>query len=117
MTNSLAMGTSSASRYAVLNIFADYSSKSDINYDLYLGDSLICKIKNSFKSSIAIKKEGSFSIWAKNENRSETLIALKFGQTYYIKCSVIDDSLKTDPKIEIVEPNIGIQEFDLFKNP
>jgi hypothetical protein len=102
--------------YAILNIYSDPAPGVILNYDLHLGDSIICRVKNNLKATIAIKMEGLNSLWAKTDARSEIQIDIKYGHTYYLRCSTSNGELVVRPILEIVDPNIGIKKFDIFSN-
>lgn len=42
--------------YAILNIYRYGGPGFLVNYNLYLGDSIICRVKNNFKTTLYIKK-------------------------------------------------------------
>ena len=106
---------SSDCNYAILNIYCDQDTEA-INYDLHLGDSVICKVNNKLKTTIAVKKEGISTVWAKVDERSEIQIDLKFGQTYYLRCGISKGDTGKLPIIEMVDSTIGSHAFDLFSS-
>jgi hypothetical protein len=99
--------------HAIFNIYSDPDA-GDLNYDLHLGDSVICKIKGNLKTTIFIKKDGLNTLWAKIDERSEIQVDIKFGQTYYLRCGILKGDLGEQPKIEIVDSQIGRPVFDLY---
>jgi hypothetical protein len=102
-------------KHLILNIYCSPDT-SDINYDLHLGDSVICKISNHLKATISIKKEGISTIWAKIDKRSEIQIDLRFGQTYYLRCGIINGEICEQPIIELVDEKTGTRAFDPFSS-
>ena len=102
--------------YAILNIYSDPGPGIILNYDLHLGDSIICRIKNNLKTTIAIRKEGLNSFWAKTDARSEIQIDIKYGQIYYLRCTISNGELVEHPILEIVDPNVGSKKFEIFSN-
>jgi len=102
--------------YAIVNIYSDPEPGVILDYDLHLGDSIICRVKNNLKITIAIKKEGLNSFWAKTDARSEIQIDIKYGQIYYLRCSISNGELVELPILEIVDPNIGSKKFGIFSN-
>ena len=44
--------------YAILNVYRYGGVGAWVGYNLYVGDSLICRVKNSFKATLHIKKDG-----------------------------------------------------------
>lgn len=100
--------------YAVLNIYCVSNSDTLVSYDLYLGDSVLCRITNNLKKTVDIRKEGLTSVWAKTGAKSEVQINFKFGQAYYIRCSQSIKNTVEIPVIEVIHPDIGIKEFDIL---
>jgi hypothetical protein len=101
--------------FAVLNIYSVTEPGTLLNYDLHLGDSVLCRVNNNLKTTIAIKKDGIYSLWAMTDVKSEIPIDIKFGSTYYLRCRVLKGAMADSPVLELVEPEIGSQEFDIFK--
>lgn len=97
--------------YAILNIYSVSSPDNFVSYDLYLGDSVLCRVTNNLKKTIAIKKEGLTSIWAKTGTRAEIQIVFKFGEIYYLRCYQSTENLVDRPIIEIIDTTTGSQEF------
>lgn len=64
--------------YAMLNVYRfNLGMGVLIGYDLYLGDSLICRVKNNSKQTIKIKRFGQNTLWAKTEAKVEFPINIK----------------------------------------
>lgn len=101
------------SNHAIFNIYSDPNA-ADLNYELHLGDSVICRIKGNIKTTIFIKKVGLNTLWAKIDERSEIQIDIKSGQTYYLRCGILNRDLGKQPIIEIVDSQIGMKVFDIF---
>lgn len=57
--------------YAKLYVYRPGGAGAFIGYDLYLGDSLICRMKNNSKYEIKITKKGMNTLWAKTESKAE----------------------------------------------
>lgn len=100
--------------YAILNVYRYSGIGSMISYNLNLGDSIICRVKNNYKTTIHVKKEGLNSLWARTESKSEQPIDLEYGKTYYLRCSVVMGAFVGRPKIEIVNWKTGKSEFESF---
>jgi hypothetical protein len=100
--------------YAVINVYRFNGVGPIINFDLHLGDSVICRVKNNFKTSIRVKKMGMNSIWAKTEAKDEIPIDVEPGREYYIKCSIVMGAFVGRPKLEMIDPKIGKIEFESF---
>lgn len=100
--------------YAIINIYRYSGTGALLGYDLYLGDSLICRVQNNFKTTLHIKKDGRNTLWAKTESKSEIPINIKPGKTYYLRCGVAMGALVGRPKLEIVDSKTGAVEFGSF---
>lgn len=101
--------------HAILNVYRYSGYGALLNYDLYLGDSVICRVKNNFKKTIHIKKDGLNTLWAKTEAKSEVPINLKNGKTYYLRCGVTIGALIGRPKLELIDSKTAKPEFESFK--
>lgn len=101
--------------YAILNVYRYGGTGALISYDLKLGDSVICRVRNNFKTTLHIKKEGFNTLWAKTETKSEVPIDLKYGKTYYIRCGMTMGALVGRPKLELTDHKTGKAEFESFK--
>jgi len=101
--------------YAILNVYRYRGTGALLNYDLYLGDSVICRVQNNFKTTINIKKDGLNSLWAKTEAKSEVPINVKMGKTYYLRCGVTMGAFVGHPKLELIDSKKGKAEFESFK--
>ncbi|MEO6819539.1 MAG: hypothetical protein ABI266_08675 [Ginsengibacter sp.] len=101
--------------YAVLNIYRYGGNGAFISYDLYLGDSVICRVKNNFKTTLHIKKDGLNTLWAKTESKSEIPIDFKMGKNYYLRCGIMMGAFVGRPKLELVDIKTGKSEFESFK--
>lgn len=101
--------------YAILNIYRYSGAGALVSYDLYLGDSVICRVKNNYKTTIHIKKDGLNSIWAKTEAKSEVPIDVKMGKEYYLRCGITMGAFVGRPKLELIDSKTGKLEFESFK--
>lgn len=101
--------------YAILNVYRYGGAGSLVGYDLYLGDSILCRVKNNFKTTLHIKKDGLNTLWAKTEAKSEVPINVKMGKTYYLRCGVAMGAFIGHPRLELVDGKTGKAEFDSFK--
>ena len=86
-----------------------------VGYDLHLGDSTICRVKNNFKTTLYIKKDGLNTLWAKTETKSEVPIDVKMGKTYYLRCGITMGAFVGRPKLELIDSRTGKAEFQSFK--
>lgn len=102
--------------YALLHVYRTSGTGPLINFDLHLGDTVICRVKNKWKETIMIKKEGLNSLWAKTEAKAEIPVKIEFGNEYYIRCSVTMGAFVGRPKLELVDRKTGKFEFDAIEN-
>lgn len=61
---------------------------SAINYNLHMGDSVICRVKNNSKFAIKLTQMGMTEFWAGSDQKIVFKINVKPGKRYYIKCGV-----------------------------
>lgn len=102
--------------YAVLHIYRNSGMGAFVSYDLYLGDSVICRVSNKSKQSIKIKKDGLNTLWAKTEAKAELPININVGNEYYIRCSVKMGAFVGRPKLELVDNQTGKLEYQSIKS-
>ncbi|MCC5931125.1 MAG: hypothetical protein JJU28_17895 [Cyclobacteriaceae bacterium] len=100
--------------YALLHVYRYSGAGSAIGYDLYLGDSVICRVKNNFKASIKIYKDGMNTLWAKTEAKKEVPVDIEMGKEYFLRCSVTMGAFVGHPKLELVPVGVGRKEFESF---
>ncbi len=101
--------------YAILNVYRYGGVGALVAYDLRLGDSVICRVRNNFKTTLHIKKEGLNTLSAKTEAKSEIPIDIQMGKTYYIRCGMTMGAFVGRPKIELTDAKTGKTEFESFK--
>lgn len=101
--------------YAILHVYRYSGSGAFVSYDVYLGDSVICRVKNNFKKTLQINKDGMNTLWARTESKSEVPINIKMGRTYYLRCGISMGALVGRPKLELVGNRTGKAEFESFK--
>ena len=75
-----------------------------INFNIYLNDSIICRIKNNTKYTIKVYTEGAADFSLKNK-KTKIKINIKFEQEYYLK--FVEGS-----GINFVHPEQGRFEFE-----
>lgn len=101
--------------YAILHIYRISSVGPLVSYNLYLGDSLLCRVSNRFKESLEIRKRGLNKLWARTESRAEVPIDVEFGREYYLRCSVDMGLMVGRPDIVLVDPKVGKFEYESVK--
>jgi hypothetical protein len=97
--------------YALLHIYRHSGVGALMGFDLHLGDSVICRVKNKWKETVKIDKDGLHTLWARTESKTEIPIDIRFGNEYYIRCSVAMGVLVGRPKLELVDNKTGELEF------
>jgi len=102
--------------YAIINVYRQGGQGFLINYDLHLGDSVICNVKSNSCQSIKIYKDGLNSLWAKTEAKSEMPINIEFGKIYYVRCSIKMGAFVGRPQVELVDTKLGKSEFTAIQN-
>ena len=101
--------------YALLHVYRYSGGGSMINYNLKLGDATLCRVKNNFKTTIKIKKEGLNRLTAKTESKTELPFDVVFGKEYFLRCSLKIGAFVGRPKLEFVSYQNGKVEFENFK--
>jgi hypothetical protein len=101
--------------HAVLYVYRNGGTGALVGYNLYLGDSLICRVTNRFKQEIKINRTGATELWAKTESRAAVPIELKKGKSYYLRCSVGMGIMVGRPSLELVSSSAGSREYKTVK--
>jgi len=101
--------------YALLRVYRYGGAGSLVGYDLHLGDSVLCRVQNSYKTEIKLTDYGRNSLWAKTESKAEVPIKVEAGKIYYLRCSIDMGILVGHPSIELVDWRIGQNEYESFK--
>jgi hypothetical protein len=78
-------------------------------YNLHIGDSVVCRVKNNSKCIIKLFHEGPTKIWAKFPSRYEVELMVKFGENYYLSCGVNASFMA------IRDEGVGQKEFEMVK--
>jgi hypothetical protein len=97
--------------YALLHVYRHGGTGALINFDLHLGDSVICRVGNKWKETVKINREGLNVLWARTETKTELPIYIELGQEYYIRCSIKMGAFVGRPQIELVHTSTGKAEF------
>jgi hypothetical protein len=102
--------------YAKLFVYRPGGFGALVGYDLYLGDLVICRVKNNSKQEIKITKKGMNSLWAKTEAKSEIPIDIEFGREYYLKCMVEKGIMVGRPQLQLVDRMQGESQCNSIKS-
>ena len=100
--------------YAIIYVYRYNGTGALVNYDLHLGDSVICRIKNNYKTTLHIKKNGYNTLWAKTESKAEIPINIQPGKEYYVKCGIQMGVFVGQPTIKLIDKKTGKAEFESF---
>jgi hypothetical protein len=101
--------------HAVLYVYRNGGTGPLVGYNLYLGDSVLCRVTSRFKQEIKISKTGEVELWAKTESRAAVPIELKKGKIYYLRCSVGMGIMVGRPSLELVGRKTGSREYETVK--
>lgn len=72
-------------------------------------------MKNNYKTTLHVKKDGLNTLWAKTEAKFEVPINVKTGKTYYVRCGITMGAFVGRPKIELIDSKTGKAEFESIK--
>jgi hypothetical protein len=100
--------------YAVLHVYRYSGPGAAIGYDLHLGDTVLCRVINNFKTTLHITKDGMNTLWARTESKAEIPVDFEFGRVYYLRCGITTGVLLGRPKLDLVDAKTGKIEFELF---
>jgi Tfp pilus tip-associated adhesin PilY1 len=100
---------------ATLYVYRPASAGMLVSYNLYFGDSIVCRIANRFKQEIKLDKKGMNEIWAKTEAKTSVPIDVKFGHKYYLRCGISMGIVVGRPSFEFVDARIGKMEYESLK--
>jgi hypothetical protein len=101
--------------YAKLYVYRPGGVGALMGYDLYLGDSVICRVKNNSIQQLEVTKKGLISLWAKTEAKAEIPIDIEFGREYYLRCSMEMGIMVGRPVLQLVDRNLGKVEYNSIK--
>ncbi len=102
--------------YALLNVYRFDGIGIAFNYDLKLGDSVLCRVNSGFKKTIKIRKEGLNTLVSTTGNTTVELpFDVVFGKEYYLRCSLKSGFFRSSPQIELVSFEDGYVEFNSLK--
>lgn len=102
--------------YAIINVYRPSGTGFLVNYDLHLGDSIICRVKDNFCQSVKIYQDGYNTLWARTETKEEIPIKVEFGKIYYVRCGINMGAFVGRPSVEIVDGYTGKAEFTAIEN-
>jgi hypothetical protein len=101
--------------YAKLYVYRPGGAGAWVGFDVYLGDSVICRMRSNSKQELRITKEGMNILWAKTESRSEAPIEVEHGREYYLRCTMGMGVMVGRPHLELVDGTQGKTEYASIK--
>lgn len=107
--------TDSTWNYAKLYVYRPSGPGQLVGYNLFLDDSLLCKVKNNSKQEIIVKQFGKHIISASTESKFELSINIEQGKEYYIRCGIVMGAFVGRPKMYLIEKPIGKSEYKALK--
>lgn len=81
-------------------------------YNIHLNDSILCRVKNDSKYEIKLYKKGINAVWAETEARDSVLMNVKFGQEYFLKCTLKMGIIIGRPDMELIPKEQGRYEYE-----
>ena len=101
--------------YALVHLYRLSGPGFLIGYDIHLGDSVICRAKDNWRTTLRIRKDGLNTIWARTETMEELPVNLKLGKEYYVRCSITMGAFVGRPKLNLVSNELGKIEIQSIK--
>lgn len=86
-------------------------------YNIHLNDSIICRIKNNSKYQIKLYKKGVNALWAETEARDSVVLNVKFGEEYFLKCTLKMGVIIGRPDMELIPKEQGRYEYEHIGTP
>jgi hypothetical protein len=101
--------------YAMLYIYRLGGAGALVGYDVHLGNVVICRTKNNWKTTIQIRSFGLNTVWASTESKTEISVDFEPGREYYIRCGIKMGVAVGRPTLELVDKNTGKAEYSSIK--
>lgn len=70
------------------------------------------KMRNNSFFIIKLYTEGQTTFYAKTEVKESVMVNVKYGEKYYLRCSMVPGLTFPRPKLEFIETAKGEKEFD-----
>lgn len=97
--------------YALLYVYGKAPAGALFNYDLHMGDSIICGVDHHCKQTFKLTQEGINTFWARSEVKREVPVDIRFGHRYYLRCGVGMGAFVGRPQLELVDNQTGEAEY------
>jgi hypothetical protein len=102
--------------YALLYVYRTEQPEGyERGYNLHLNDSVICRVNKYCKQEIKLYKKGMNALWAETEVRDSVLIDVKFGEEYFLKCTLKMGIIIGRPDMELIPKEEGRYEYEHAK--
>lgn len=101
--------------YALLHIYRPAGAGALVGYDVLLGDEVICRSKNKWKTTLEIRDFGQNMLWASTESKVELPVNFEKGREYYVRCGIKMGIVVGRPTLELVSKKTGKPQFDAIK--
>jgi len=101
--------------YAILYAYRPSGPGVLIGFNLHLGDSVIARMKNNSKYEIRLYKEGPTTLWASTESKSTIPLTVKFGEEYYLKCTLQMGVVVGEPHLGLIAKGPGEVTYESIK--
>jgi hypothetical protein len=99
-----------------LYIYRESGQGALVGFNLYLGDSLLCRVKNNSKHEIKVKQAGNLKLSAATESEYSLPILIEPGKEYYIRCLVTMGAFVGRPKMYLIDRPIGKAEYKAIRD-
>ena len=87
-----------------------------IGYKIRLdNDSIIGRVRNGEKFEFKTSNYGKHTFYGVTESKDSVVIDIKKGQEYFVRCGIKMGIAVGRPKLQLVDNNIGIGEYDLME--
>jgi len=86
-------------------------------FNIHNKDSVICRMNNNSKNVIKLYKKGKTILWAETETKDSVLIDAKFGEEYFLKCTLKMGVVMGRPDMELIPKEQGRFEYEHLGKP
>jgi hypothetical protein len=110
-------GNGDTAKYAILYFYRPKAEKGSlIAYKVSMGNNDLCRVKNNSVEEVKIYKEGKDVLSATTESPTNLYVDVKYGQEYYIRCTVKSGVFVGEPKMELMGKEVGMGDYEFIKN-
>jgi len=101
--------------YALVHFYRFGGTGALINYDIHLGNNVICRSQSKWKTSVQVYNLGNNTLWASTESKTEIPVNFEPGREYYVRCGIQMGVLVGRPTLQLVDKRTGSAEFNSIK--